>query len=137
MLKPRWQGKSIVIGTASDPYELAGDWFGISRKILKVLAEIRNPTYITTKGMLVKKDLGILMAMSKEADARGSFSIGTSDDNVWRQMEPGAPSPKTRMEAVGYLAENGISCGIMVAPLLPWISDGPRNIDDVIEMAAQ
>lgn len=52
-------------------------------------------------------------------------------------MEPGAPSPKARMEAVGYLAENGISSGIMVAPLLPGISDDPRNIDDVIKMAAK
>ena len=111
----------------SDPYEPAEGRFRLTRKILKVLSEFRNPAGITTERVLVQRDLDVLISFNEEADVRISFSTGTVDENICRIMELGAPISKARMAAMEYLSANGISAGITVAPLLPGLSDRPEK----------
>ena len=91
--RPKWRGETIAIGTASDPYEPAEAQYCLTRRILQVLAEFQNPVSITTKGVLVKRDVDILQELSRVADVKVAFSIGSVDEEIWRKIEPGTPSP--------------------------------------------
>ncbi|MFQ6031117.1 MAG: radical SAM protein [Dehalococcoidia bacterium] len=134
--RPKWQGETIAIGTASDPYEPAEAQYEITRRILQVLAEFQNPLSITTKGVLVRRDVDVLRELNQVADVQVNFSVGSLDEDVWRRTEPGAPKPMARLEAMQFLVESGIPAGVMMAPLLPGISDGSESIDRVVSAAA-
>ena len=134
--KPSWRGEPIAIGTASDPYEPAESQYRLTRRILEVLRDHRNPASITTKGTLVKRDVDVLRELDLEASVQVSFSVGSIDDQVWKETEPGAPGPMARLEAMQFLVENGINAGVSMAPILPGISDSPESIEAVVEAAA-
>ena len=134
--RPKWQRESIAIGTASDPYEPAESQYKLTRRIIKVLREFENPASITTKGVLVRRDVDVLQELSQVADVRVTFSVGSIDEGVWKLMEPGAPNPLARLEAMQFLVESGVTAGVMMAPLLPGISDSSENIDAVASAAA-
>ncbi len=135
--RPSWRGETIAIGTASDPYEPAEAQYCLTRRILQVLAEFQNPVSITTKGVLVKRDVDVLRQLSSVADVKVAFSIGSVDEEIWEKIEPGTPKPMARMEAMQYLVENGVQAGVMMAPLLPGLSDGSESIDRVVQAAAE
>jgi DNA repair photolyase len=78
-----------------------------------------------------------LAELTQVADVHVNFSIGTIDEKVWKMMEPGTPNPMARMEAMQYLVENGVSAGVMMAPLLPGITDDEANIQAVVEAAQE
>ena len=134
--RPKWLGETIAIGTASDPYEPAEAQYGITRRVLQVLAEFQNPVSITTKGVLVRRDVDVLRELHRVADVRVNFSVGSLDEDLWRRTEPGAPKPMARLEAMQFLVESGIPAGVMMAPLLPGISDGSESIESVVSAAA-
>ena len=135
--RPKWQGDPIVIGTASDPYEPAEAQYRLTRQVLEVMAEFRNPVSITTKGTLVRRDIDVLRHLNEVAGVQVVFSVGAIDETVWRQTEPGAPNPMARLEAMQYLVEHGIPAGVLAAPLLPGLSDSSASIDALVEAAAQ
>lgn len=136
LAKPKWQGEAIAIGTASDPYEPAESQYKLTRRILEVLLEFQNPVSITTKGVLVRRDVDVLRQLSQVADVQVVFSVGSIDDRTWKLMEPGAPRPLARLEAMQYLVENGVNAGVILAPLLPGISDSSESIHAVVSAAA-
>ena len=133
--RPGWRGESIAIGTASDPYEPAEAEYELTRKVLQVLVDFSNPASITTKGVLVRRDVDLLRQLSEVAEVSVNFSIGSVDEGTWKLMEPGAPRPQSRLEAMQYLVENGINAGVMMAPLLPGISDDEESIAAVAAAA--
>ena len=134
--RPKWRGESIAIGTASDPYEPAESRYKLTRQVLQVLREFKNPASITTKGVLVRRDSDVLLDLAQVADVRVTFSIGSVDEDVWKLTEPGAPGPAARLEAMQYLVEEGVPAGVMMAPLLPGISDSEESINAVVSAAA-
>ena len=134
--RPKWKNEAIAIGTASDPYEPAEMEYRLTRRILEVLCEFQTPASITTKGVLVRRDVDVLRELARVADVRVNFSVGSIDERVWKLTEPGAPSPVARLEAMQFLVENGVNAGVMMAPLLPGISDSTESIYDVAEAAA-
>ncbi len=136
LARPKWQGEAIAIGTASDPYEPAESQYKLTRRILEVLLEFQNPVSITTKGVLVRRDVDVLRELSHVADAQVVFSVGSIDDQTWKLTEPGAPRPLARLEAMQYLVENGVNAGVILAPLLPGISDSSESIHAVVSAAA-
>ena len=133
--RPSWRSETIAIGTASDPYEPAEAEYRITRRLLKVLKDFLNPVTITTKGVLIRRDVDILAELNQVADVHVNFSIASVSEKVWRTMEPGTPRPEARLEAMQYLVENGVSAGVNMAPLLPGISDDEANIQAVTEAA--
>ena len=136
LAKPKWRGEAIAIGTASDPYEPAESQYRLTRRILEVLAEFQNPASITTKGVLVRRDVDVLRQLGQVADVQVVFSVGSIDDKTWKLMEPGAPRPLARLDAMQYLVENGVNAGVILAPLLPGISDSSESINAVVSAAA-
>jgi DNA repair photolyase len=135
--RPKWHGEAIAIGTASDPYEPAESEYQLTRHILQVLGEFKNPASLTTKGVLIRRDVDVLRELRSVADVRVNFSVGSMDDQVWRLSEPGTPQPLARFEAMQFLVENGVPAGVMMAPLLPGISDSMESINAVVRAAAE
>jgi DNA repair photolyase len=135
--RPRWQGEPVAIGTASDPYEPAEAQYRLTRQIIQVLAEFRNPASITTKGVLARRDVDVLLDLYHAADVQVIFSVGSVDETVWKRTEPGTPNPMARLEAMQFLVESGVPAGVMMAPLLPGISDSSQDINATVQAAAR
>ena len=133
----RWQGDPIAMGTNTDPYQRAEGKYRLTRGIVEVLAAARNPFSILTKGTLVLRDLDVLTEASRRTKVTMSFSIGTLDEDVWRATEPGTPHPLKRVEAVARLNEAGVPCGVLVAPVLPGLSDRDDQLDDVVRACVE
>jgi DNA repair photolyase len=128
----RWRGDHIAMGTNTDPYQRAEGKYRLTQGIIEVLGEARNPFSILTKGTLVLRDLDRLVEAARRSHVELCFSIGTLDEDVWRATEPGTPHPRKRVEAVARLNEAGIPCGVLVAPILPGLSDGREQLDEVV-----
>jgi DNA repair photolyase len=131
----RWKGDPIAMGTATDPYQRAEGKYKLTRGIVEALAEVGNPFSILTKGTLILRDLDLLKDAARRADVSTAFSVGTLDEDAWRKSEPGTPHPRKRIEAVARLNDAGIPCGVMVAPILPGITDSPEQIKQVVHAA--
>jgi DNA repair photolyase len=131
----RWAGDPIAMGTNTDPYQAAEGKYRLTRGIVGVLAEARNPFSILTKSTLVLRDLDLLADAARRTRVELCFSVGTLDDDVWRRTEPGTPRPAKRLEAVARLNEVGVPCGVLVAPVLPGLSDDPLQLEAVVRAA--
>ncbi|MGQ0803913.1 MAG: radical SAM protein [Actinomycetota bacterium] len=128
----RWRGDHIAMGTNTDPYQRAEGKYHLTRGIVEVLTEAANPFSILTKNTLVLRDLDLLAEAATRADVHVNFSIGTLNEEVWRSTEPGTPHPRRRVEAVARLNEAGVPCGVLIAPILPGLSDRPDQLDEVV-----
>ena len=131
----RWKGEHIAMGTGTDPYQRLEGRYRLMRGIIEALIDHRNPFSILTKGTLITRDLDLLVRAAEHAPVSAAFSIGTLDEQVWRETEPGTPNPKARIEAVRTLVDAGIPTGVLMAPVLPGISDRPEQLRAVVEAA--
>jgi DNA repair photolyase len=128
---PTWSGDHIAMGTNTDPYQHAEGKYHLTRGVVEVLAEAGNPFSILTKSTLVLRDLEVLAEAARRTSVHLSFSIGTLDRQVWRATEPGTPPPDRRVAAVRRLSDAGIPCGVLMAPILPGLSDGAEQVRQV------
>lgn len=124
----RWCGDMIAMGTNTDPYQAAEGKYKLTKGIIEVLAERGNDFSILTKSPLVLRDTDLIADASRNSKVSVSFSVATLDEDVWRRTEPGAPHPRKRLDALARLRAAGIPGGVMVAPLLPGISDRPEQV---------
>ena len=132
---PGWARDSIAMGTNTDPYQKAEGKYHLTRGIIDVLGQAANPFSILTKSTLVLRDIPQLLAAASRTEVRVDFSVGTLDREVWKLTEPGTPPPDRRLDAVRQLNEAGIRCGVLVAPILPGLSDRDDQVRDVVEAA--
>src|SRR3984957_7477979 len=130
---PKWNGDPIAMGTNTDPYQRAEGRYHLTRGIVEALSEARNPFSILTKSTLVLRDLDVLTAAARRTDVHCNFSIGTLDEACWKATEPGTPHPRRRVEAVRRLNDAGIPTGVLVAPIIPGLSDRADQLEEVIE----
>jgi DNA repair photolyase len=133
---PKWAGDHIAMGTNTDPYQHAEGKYHLTRGIIETLSEARNPFSILTKSTLILRDGALLAAASQRTHVEVSFSVGTLDRSVWRLTEPGTPPPERRIEALRRLTDMGIPCGVLVAPVLPGLSDSEAQLTEVVEACA-
>jgi DNA repair photolyase len=134
--RPSWRGAHVAMGTNTDPYQRCEGRYRLTRGVLEVLRDHANPCSILTKSPLLLRDLDLFVELASTAGFTASLSIGTLDEEVWRRSEPGTPHPRSRMAAVKRLVEAGIPCGILMAPILPGISDRPEQLQAVVRAAA-
>jgi DNA repair photolyase len=125
------------MGTNTDPYQHAEGKYHLTRGIIEVLSERRNPFSILTKSTLILRDTAALAAAVARTDVSVNFSVGCLDRAVWRLTEPGTPPPDQRLAALRRLTEAGVSCGVLVAPVLPGLSDSDDQLRSVVEAAAE
>jgi DNA repair photolyase len=122
LMKPSWKGDEIVFSFTSDPYIPLEANYKLTRRCLEVCAEFRNPVGIVTKSALIRRDVDVLQRLSQEASVGVYFSIPFADYDTARGVEPFAPSPNARFEAMKTLADAGIQVGIGIAPTIPGLS---------------
>jgi DNA repair photolyase len=133
---PSWKGDLIAMGTNTDPYQPAEGRYRLTRGLIRVLADTRTPFSILTKSTMILRDIDLLAEAARYAPVRCNLSIGTLDEDVWRISEPGTPPPHRRVEAVRRLVDAGIECGVLVAPVLPGMSDAPERLEEVVTACA-
>jgi len=129
---PSWTGELIAMGTNTDPYQRAEGKYHLTRGIVEALGAAANPFSVLTKSTLILRDIDVLLAAATRTEVRCNLSIGTLDPEVWRTTEPGTPHPRQRVAAVGRLVAAGLDCGVLVAPVIPGLSDRPDQLADVV-----
>ena len=134
---PRWDGEHIAMGTNTDPYQPAEGRYRLTRGLIAELTAARNPFSILTKSPMILRDLDLLAAAAQARLVRCNLSIGTLDEEVWRASEPGTPPPRRRVEAVARLNAAGVPCGVLIAPVLPGLSDSLEQLTEVVEACVE
>jgi DNA repair photolyase len=134
--KKSWRGAHVAMGTNTDPYQRGEGRYRLTRGVLEALRDYANPCSVLTKSPLLLRDLDLFVELAETAGFSANLSIGTLDEEVWRRSEPGTPHPKARMAAVKQLVAAGVPCGILMAPILPGISDSPEQLKAVVRAAA-
>lgn len=132
----RWQGEHIAMGTNVDCYQRAEGRYRLMPGILAALRDHANPFSILTKGTLILRDLDLLVQSAQVTDVGISVSVGFTDPELWRTVEPGTPAPERRLDVVRTLAEHGIGCGVLMAPVIPFLSDQPAQLRATVRAIA-
>ena len=130
---PNYQPKVLAIGTNTDPYQPIEREHRIMRSILKVLAEANHPVAIVTKSALVLRDLDLLGPMAEKGLVKVALSVTTLDRMLARSLEPRASTPEKRLEAIEALAKAGVPAAVMVAPVIPGVTD--HEIESILGRA--
>jgi len=131
------KGENLWMGTATDPYQPAERRYGISRKILQVFTTQRHIELgITTKSDLVARDAALLAQIAEKNKVRVHISITTLDESLARLLEPRAPRPALRLNAVKKITDAGIPVSVLAHPILPLINDSEESLDQVCAAAA-
>ncbi|RWP25391.1 PA0069 family radical SAM protein [Mesorhizobium sp.] len=131
--KDGYQPRTIAIGTNTDPYQPIEKQYRIMREILEVLEARGHPVGIVTKSALVTRDLDILSRMAERGLAKVALSVTTLDRMLARTMEPRASTPTKRLEAIRQLSDAGIPASVMVAPIIPGLTD--QEMERILDSA--
>jgi DNA repair photolyase len=126
---------TVGFGSMSDPYTRAELKYGLTHSALEVLARMGFPAHLNTKSILIERDTDLLVEVNR-VHCSVCFSITTTDDELARKVEPGAPPSSARFAAMRRLAERGIHAGVCMMPILPFLEDTPENITAIVEQTA-
>jgi len=132
-----WGREHVAMGTNVDCYQRAEGRYRLMPEIIAALADADTPFSILTKGTLILRDLPALTAAAQRVRVGLAFSVGFVDEQLWRSVEPGTPSPLRRLAAVRALHEAGLGCGVLMAPILPYLTDSPSQLRAAVSAIAQ
>jgi DNA repair photolyase len=132
---PKWKPQVIAMSGVTDCYQPVERKLKLTRGCLEVLAEFRNPVGIVTKNFLVTRDIDLLSELARHNAATVCISVTTLDTELRKIMEPRTSPPAARLEAVRRLAQAGVHVGILMAPIIPGLTD--HEIPAVLEAAAE
>ncbi|MFG1613342.1 radical SAM protein [Nonomuraea wenchangensis] len=128
----RWGGEELAVGVSGDCYQEAERTYRLMPGVIGALAEAGVPFTVYTKAALVLRDAALLA----EAGARVAVSIAFVDERIRRAVEPGAPTAQARLELVSALAEAGVECRVLMAPVLPLLSDAADQLGATVRRIA-
>lgn len=131
--KPSWKGELIAVSGMTDAYQAIEAEHRLTRACLEVCGEYRNPVGIITKSALVERDVDLLAALARDAYCTVSVSVTFLDAGRARRIEPYAPAPARRLQALRRLADAGVPVGIHIAPIIPGLNDD--EIPGILEAA--
>jgi len=135
LAKPGYRCDPIALGANTDPYQPIEREWKITRSVIEVLAECEHPLTITTKGVLIERDLDLLAPMAEKGLVRVFVSVALLDKELARKLDPRAPAPHRRLRIIKALSDAGIPTGVNVAPVIPQLTD--RDLERILEAAAQ
>ena len=136
LASPRWAGEHIAMGTNVDCYQRAEGRYELMRGIITALRDAANPFSILTKGTLILRDLDLLLSAAEVTDVGLNVSAAFTDKSLWRAIEPGTPAPERRLEACATLNDAGLRCGVLMGPVVPYLSDSPAQLAAAVRQAA-
>ena len=132
--RPSWKREHVAMGTNTDPYQWVEGRYKLMPGIWEALRDSGTPGSILTKSQLLLRDIEL---MKQVPEISANLSVPTLDEKAWRATEPHTPHPRKRLEAVAELNRAGIPCGILIAPLMPGVNDDPRQVEQILELAAE
>jgi DNA repair photolyase len=135
LAKPTYKCQTIALGTNTDPYQPIERDYQLMRGILELLNRCRHPVSIVTKGSLIERDLEVLAEMAARRQASVGISITTLRNDIKRTLEPRAASPAARLRAIKTLSAAGVPVTVMVAPVIPLLTDS--EMEDMLGAAAE
>ncbi|TDU91018.1 DNA repair photolyase [Kribbella voronezhensis] len=132
LARPSWRGEQVALGTNTDPYQRAEGRYRLMPGIIEALADSGTPLSILTKGTLLKRDLALLTAAAERVPVGIGISLALGDEDLRKRLEPGVPSVRGRLDLIRAVREAGLPCGVMVAPVLPWMTDSSDQLDALL-----
>ena len=137
LASPGWGGEHIAMGTNVDCYQRAEGRYRLMRGIIEALRDAANPFSILTKGTLILRDLDLLLESAEVTEVGLNVSAGFVDKSLWRAIEPGTPAPDRRLDACAALNDAGLPCGVLMGPVVPFLSDSPAQLEAAVRQAAE
>jgi DNA repair photolyase len=135
--RPTWTHEPVALGTNTDPYQRAEGRYRLMPGIIAALAGSGTPFSILTKGTTTRRDLPLLGVASRAVPVSMGVSIALTDETIQAALEPGTPTPRARLDLVRAIVEAGLPCQVLVAPILPMITDSDEQLDHTLgEIAA-
>ncbi len=134
LARPGYQCRPIAVGINTDAYQPVERKLGLTRRLLEVLRDFRHPCTLVTKSALVERDLDLLVELAEQSLVQVMVSITTLRTGLARHLEPRAAAPQRRLETVRTLAAAGIPTGVLVAPLIPVLTDA--ELESILAEAA-
>jgi DNA repair photolyase len=135
--RPSWRREPVAMGTNTDPYQRAEGRYRLMPGVISAFADSGTPLSILTKGTLLRRDLPLLASTAARVPIGLGMSIAIWDDALHRSLEPGAPSPRARLDVVRAARDRGLPCGVFLAPVLPWLTDSIERLDDAVGQIAE
>jgi len=127
-----WTGEHVALGTNTDPYQRAEGRYRLMPGIIAALTETRTDFSVLTKGTLLRRDLPLFAGAAEHVGVGLGVSLAIYDDELQQLLEPGTPTVAARLSLVRAVREAGLPCGVMLAPVLPWLTDSVPALDDAL-----
>ena len=134
--RPRWAGEHIAMGTNVDCYQRAEGRYRLMPGIIAALRDARNPFSILTKGTLLLRDLDLIEEAAEVTSVALNMSVGFADADLSALVEPGTPNPQRRLDTCSVITSRGLRCGILMGPVLPFLSDSPAQLAETVRQIA-
>jgi DNA repair photolyase len=134
--RPTWTHEPVALGTNTDPYQRAEGRYRLMPGIIAALTGSGTPFSILTKGTTARRDLPLLAVASRAVPVSMGVSIALLDEDIHATLEPGTPTPRARLELVRAIVQAGLPCQVLVAPILPMITDSDEQIDALLAQIA-
>ena len=136
LARPRWTREHVAMGTNTDPYQRAEGRYRLMPPVIAALAGSRTPFSILTKGTLLSRDLPLLSDAATRVKVGVSISLALLDEDLHATLEPGTPTPRARLELIRRIRAAGLPCGVLVAPILPYLTDSDAHLEDLVDHLA-
>ena len=134
--RPSWQRETVALGTNTDPYQRAEGRYALMPGIIGALAESGTPLSILTKGTLLRRDLPLIAEAAQQVPVSVAVSLAVGDAELHRDVEPGTPTPQARLGLITAIRDAGLDCHVMVAPVLPHLTDSVEHLDRLLGQIA-
>jgi DNA repair photolyase len=134
--RPAWQRETVALGTNTDPYQRAEGHYALMPGIIGALAESGTPLSILTKGTLLRRDLPLIADAAQQVNIGVAVSLAVGDPELHRDVEPGTPTPRARLALITAIRDAGLDCHVMVAPVLPRLTDTVEHLDMLLGQIA-
>jgi DNA repair photolyase len=136
LFRRSWQRETVALGTNTDPYQRAEGRYALMPGIIAALADSGTPFSILTKGTLLRRDLPVITEAAKQVDVSVAVSLAVGDAALHKEVEPGTPTPQARLGLITAIRDAGLDCHVMVAPVLPHLTDSVDHLDDLLAQIA-
>jgi DNA repair photolyase len=134
--RPSWQRETVALGTNTDPYQRAEGRYALMPGVIGALAESGTPLSILTKGTLLRRDLPLIADAAQQVSLSVAVSLAIADPELHRDVEPATPTPQARLGLITAIRDGGLDCHVMVAPVLPHLTDSVEHLDGLLSQIA-
>ncbi|MFZ0902407.1 MAG: Rv2578c family radical SAM protein [Mycobacterium sp.] len=131
-----WRRETVALGTNTDPYQRAEGRYALMPGIIGALAGSGTPLSILTKGTLLRRDLPLIADAAGQVPVSLAVSLAVGDPELHKQVEPGTASPQARLGLIAAIRDAGLDCHVMVAPVLPYLTDSVEHLDGLLRQIA-